>query len=136
MSYGQRKCSAATTAFRTNFPTGRVVDSAAAGVFGIFRVHHLFDVGGVSGKSLLARNRRRKLSLAVLFTGNFRDVSARVVWQTFILAGVAGVFAGLFCFVGAGRIPLHLLLLSRRVLQGVLGRPDRVRRRRAAQKIS
>ena len=29
--------------------------------------------------------------------------------------------------------PLHLLLLPRRVLQGVLGRPARLRRRRAAQ---
>lgn len=136
MSYGQRKCSAATAAFRTNFPPGRVVDSAAAGVFGIFRVHHLFDVGGVSGKSLLARNRRRELSLAVLLAGNFRNIPARVVWKAFILADVAGVFAGLFCFVGAGRISFHLLLLSRRVLQGILGRPDCVRRWRAAQKVS
>src|SRR5580704_17542298 len=102
MSYGQRKCSAATTAFRTNFPPGRVVDSAAAGFFRIFRVHRLFDVGGVSWKSLLARNRRRELSLTVLFAGNFWNVPARVVWQTDFLADVAGVFAGLFCFVGAG----------------------------------
>src|SRR5277367_1516847 len=79
MSYGQRKCSAATTAFRTNFPSRRVVDSAAAGVFGIFHVHRLLDVGGVSGKSLLARNRRRELSLAVLFAGNFWNISARMV---------------------------------------------------------
>jgi len=136
MSYGQHKCSAATAAFRTNFPPGRVVDPAAAGFFGIFRVYHLFDVGGVSGKSLLARNRRRELSLAVLFAGNFRDVPARMVWQTEFLSNVAGVFTGLFCFVGAGRISFHLLLLSRRVLQRILGRPDRVRRRRAAQKIS
>src|SRR5277367_2127786 len=92
MSYGQCKCSAATAAFRTNFSPGRMVDSAGAGVFGIFHFHRLFDVGGVSGKSLLARNWRRGLSLAVLFAGNFWNVAARVVWQTFILADVAGVF--------------------------------------------
>ena len=32
-----------------------------------------------------------------------------------------------------GSVPLHLLLLSRRLLQGVLGRPAGLRRRRAAQ---
>ena len=38
--------------------------------------------------------------------------------------------------LGAGRIPVHLLLLSRRLLQGVLGRSARMRRRRAAQEVS
>ena len=53
-----------------------------------------------------------------------------------VVAGLHSVFAGVFDFVGAGRISFHLLLLSRRVLQGVLGRPDQLRRRRAAQNIS
>ena len=34
-----------------------------------------------------------------------------------------------------GGLPLHLLLLPRRLLQGVLGRPARLRRRRAAQEL-
>ena len=42
----------------------------------------------------------------------------------------------LLILLGAGRLPLHLLLLPRRLLQGVLGRPAVVRRRRAAQDVS
>ena len=48
----------------------------------------------------------------------------------------AAVLAGVSDSVGAGRLPVHLLLLSRRLLQGVLGRPDQLRRRRAAQDVS
>ena len=45
------------------------------------------------------------------------------------------IFASLPDFVGAGRFPVHLLLLPRRLLQGVLGRPDQLRRRRTAQNV-
>ncbi len=47
----------------------------------------------------------------------------------------AALLAGAADPLGAGRLPLHLLLLSRRVLQGVLGRSARLRRRRAAQEV-
>ncbi len=53
-----------------------------------------------------------------------------------LVAGVAAFLAGLSGFVGAGGFPLHLLLLSRRVLQGILGRSAELRRRRAAQGLS
>ena len=49
---------------------------------------------------------------------------------------VAAVLAGAADPLGAGRIPLHLLLLPRRVLQGLLGRSAVVHRRRAAQVVS
>ena len=39
------------------------------------------------------------------------------------MAGVPAVLGGDADPVGARRVPLHLLLLSRRVLQSVLGRP-------------
>ena len=39
-----------------------------------------------------------------------------------MVAGVSAVFGGDADPVGSGRIPLHLLLLSRRVLQSLLGR--------------
>ena len=38
--------------------------------------------------------------------------------------------------LGAGGLSVHLLLLPRRLLQGVLGRPAGLRRRRAAQGFS
>jgi hypothetical protein len=79
------------------------VDTTTLGFSRIFRVHHLLDLGGVSGKQLLVRGQWRELSLPVLFAGNFWNVAARMVWQTNLVADVADFFAGLFCLVGAGR---------------------------------
>ncbi len=50
-------------------------------------------------------------------------------WPPFCL------FGGRADSLGAGRLPLHLLLLPRRLLQGVLGRSARMRGRRAAQEV-
>ena len=46
-----------------------------------------------------------------------------------VVARLAAVLPGHSDPLGPGRIPLHLLLLSRRILQGVLGRSTRLRRR-------
>ena len=48
-------------------------------------------------------------------------------------SGVAAVFAGAADPAVPRSLPLHLLLLSRRLLQVVLGRPAGLRRRRAAR---
>ena len=48
---------------------------------------------------------------------------------------VAAVFAGAADPLGAGAVPADLLLLSRRLLQGVLGRPARLRGGRAAEEL-
>lgn len=133
--YGSFK-SARTTSFWSDDPFRHLVVATAPRFPRFLHVHRLFNVGGVSGKSLLARSGRRELSLAILFAGNFWDFSTRVVWQTFILSDVADFFTGFFCIMGAGRISFHLLLLSRRLLQRILGRPNCLRRRRAAQKVS
>ncbi len=58
------------------------------------------------------------------------DHSSLTWWPSFLR-----VFAGGADPVGTGGLPAHLLLLPRRVLQGVLGRPARMRRRRAAKEI-
>ena len=50
-----------------------------------------------------------------------------------MVAGRAAILGGDADPLGAGRFPLHLLLLPRRLLQGVLGGSAVVRRRRAAQ---
>ncbi len=41
----------------------------------------LFDLGGISGGSLLARSERCGLSFAVLFTRDFRQLAARDFWS-------------------------------------------------------
>ena len=49
---------------------------------------------------------------------------------------VAALVARAVNSLGAGGFSFHLLLLSRRVLQSVLGRPARVCRRRATSRLS
>ena len=56
--------------------------------------------------------------------------------QPGVVAGRAAVFGGAADPLGARRLPLHLLLLPRRLLQGVLGRSAVVHGRRAAQEVS
>ena len=55
--------------------------------------------------------------------------------QASVVARGVAVFRGTADPMGAGRLSLHLLLLPRRLLQGVLGRPSFLRRRRAAQEL-
>src|ERR1051326_8231630 len=53
-----------------------------------------------------------------------------------MVARLAVVFAGTAHSLGAGWTAPHLLLLSRRLLQSILGRSAGLRRRRAAQDLS
>ena len=53
-----------------------------------------------------------------------------------VVARLAAVLAGAADPAVSRPLPLHLLLLPRRLLQGVLGRPAGVRRRRAAQRAT
>src|SRR6266568_1273255 len=53
-----------------------------------------------------------------------------------MVARRAALFRGAADPLGAGRLPLHLLLLSRRLLQGVLGGSTGMHDRRAAQVVS
>src|SRR5215204_3664677 len=109
-----------------------MVAAFAADLFRLGRVCRLFDVGGVSRRALCFR----ELSFAVLFTRNFRRDAARDVRrQTGVDSGMGSLLARAFDFMGARRIPIYLLLLSRRVLQGVLGRPAGVRGRRTAERL-
>ena len=79
----------------------------------------------------------RPLSFAVLFAGNFWRFAAQLFgpkpgwWPAWLPFSPA-----LLVLWAPGRFSAHLLLLSRRLLQSVLGRSARLRRRRAAQGIS
>ena len=111
----------------------RLVGPAAAHVPRTVRVRRLLDVGRFSGQSL----RVRAVPVAVLLAAALRRGASRVVrTEARLVARRPAVFARAADPVGARRLPLHLLLLPRRVLQGVLGRSAVVHGRRAAQVVS
>src|SRR5262249_24572823 len=85
---------------------------------GLFRrLHH---VGGAAGHAL----RLRQLPLAVLLSASLWRRSARLVRpQAGLVAGLADLHPGPAHSLGARRVPTHLLLLPRRLLQRLLGRP-------------
>src|SRR5207248_1573524 len=110
-----------------------LVASAPSRLSRIVDFHCVFNLGGVSGRSLLFR----QLCFSVLLAGAFWIFSAQLVRsETKLVAGLVNFFAGASNSLGAGRIPVDLLLLSRRVLQSILGGPARVHGGRAAQNIS
>src|SRR5437667_1455678 len=77
-------------AIRRNGAAGLLVDSAARRVPRTVDLHLLLDVGGVPGRSLQLRT----VSLALLFSGNIRKLTAQLVWsETGVLARVAPVLA-------------------------------------------
>src|SRR6266481_6627705 len=111
---------------------GRLVDPAAAGFHRIIDFHRLLHLGGVSGKRLFLR----QLRFTVLFAGTVRRFAAQLVWaETRLVAAVASIFAGAFYSLGTRWLPAHLLLLSWRLLQSVLGRSAGMHCRRATQKL-
>src|ERR1700756_6020249 len=89
----------------------------------------LLDLGSIPREPLLVGSKRGQLPVSVLFAGavwefaacDFRAEAGLVACLAFVFAGSPGA-------LGAGRIPAHLLLLSGRVLQSVLGRSASVRR--------
>ena len=99
---------------------------------GLSTLHRLRDVGGVPGQPLHVR----PVPLAVLFAGAVRRLAAQLVraeagwWPAWLPFSPA-----LLILPIPGSVPLHLLLLPRRLLQGVLGRSAVLRRRRAAQEL-
>src|SRR5258706_8395524 len=79
----------------------------------------------------------RAVSVSILLARVAGRLPARVVrTQAGMVAGVAAVFACSVDTLGAGIVPAHLLLLPRRLLQGVLGGPGVLHRQRAAQVLS
>src|SRR4030095_8171105 len=81
-------------------------------------IRHLLHLGRISGPALHGR----PVSFTVLFAGAVWFFAARLVWTE---AGAGARVGDLFARgpdpLGPGWIPVHLLLLSRRLLQGVLG---------------
>src|SRR5690242_8533509 len=91
-----------------------------------WRLRRLRDVGRVPECSL----HLRAVSLAVLFAGDLRRSKDGMVWRkTGMVAWPSSVLAGVDHSAVSGTVPVHVLLLSRGVLQGVLGGSAELRRR-------
>src|SRR5262245_41539095 len=77
------------------------------------------NLGRVSERQL----REWSLPVSVLFTGDLGRLTARDLrTKARVVAGMAAVFTGIADPSISRTVPVHLLLLPRRVLQGVLGR--------------
>src|SRR5437762_10577393 len=98
---------------------GSLLDPTALGLSRIVDFYCLFDVGCVSGCTLFLR----QLHFTVLFAGDFWRVAAQLVWyQAIMVAELASIFTSVVGALGPRRLSAHLLLLSRCLLQVVLGR--------------
>src|SRR5687767_9752006 len=116
--YGARRCCYQTRLVWPNHAQGCMVAATNFGVSRVIGVCRLLDVGRFPGQELHVG----AVSFAVLFTGAFRVVTARVVWaEAGSVAELAAIFARVVDSLGTGRFSAHVLLLSRRVLQIVLG---------------
>ena len=118
---------------RRNDARRYLVVATAARLYRISDVYRLFHVGGVSGYELF----RWQLRLAFLFAGNVWRFATQLVWtQARVVARLAHFLSCTVGSLGTRRISCHVLLLSRRILQSILGGPARVHGGRTAQKVS
>src|SRR5688572_12392957 len=109
-----------------------MVVAAAADFSGAWHLHCLFHLGGVAGRTLPVR----PVPLAVLRARVARRSGTCLVRrETVLVPSLASLLRGYADPVGSRRLSLHVLLLSRRLLQGVLGRSTRLHGGRAAKKL-
>src|SRR6185437_3300173 len=89
------------------------------------RIRRLRDLGGIPERSL----HLRAVPLALLFAGAVgRSADGVVRRQAGMVARAAALFTGPDHPALSRPVPRHLLLLSRRLLQGILGRSAELRR--------
>ena len=101
-----------------------MVDPAVVCLSRAGNVPGLFNLGGFPGEPLLAGSKWGELPFPVLLAGTVWGFAARDFRaEAGLVAGLAFVFASSLSALGASRVPAHLLLLPRRILQGVLGGP-------------
>src|SRR6266481_143159 len=99
-----------------------MVDAAVIRVPRPFNFHCLFYLGRISRNALLARSKRCRLSLTVLFARNIRRLAPRDFrGETSLVALLASIFAGSTGSMGPGGLSADVLLLSGSLLQSVLG---------------
>src|SRR5688572_4443720 len=124
---------APSTARLSRHPSpGRVVGTAGDRPRCSYRFPYLRDVGGVPERQL----QLRPIPVAILLAGDLRRSGPCVVRSAAgLVAGLAPVLARPDHPPLPGALSVHLLLLPRRLLQGLLGRPSGMYRRRASQNV-
>ena len=96
-----------------------MVGSAPRGISGPLHLRRLLNMGRLPGRPLHLRT----VSLAFLFTGNFRQLTAQLVRTAAgLVARASAVFTGAAHSANPRSLPRDVLLLSRRVLQSLLER--------------
>ena len=122
--------SRAATALWPDRPPRRLVGAAGGDLHHPRELRRLRHLGRVPERVLPLG----PVPVALLLARTVRRLAARVVRaQARLVAGAAAVQPGAAHPPLSRALPLYLLLLPRRVLQGVLGRPAQLRRGRAAQ---
>src|SRR5260370_22265906 len=100
-----------------------MVGAAAIRISGTFFFPCVLNLGCISGNSLLAQSKWRKLSFAVLFAGTVRQLTACNFWTEARLVAIVGIIlTRAFGSVGAGGVSAHLVLLPPCLLLSVLVR--------------
>src|SRR5439155_17681845 len=128
----ERNDCAATPIVWRNHARRRLVDATVTGLCRLIDFYRLFHMGGVSGTKLFFR----QLHLALLFARNTRRLPPQLVWtKTYVVPALANLLSRVVGSLGAGWISGDLLLLSRRLLQGILGGSAGMHGRRAEKKL-
>src|SRR6266478_2010288 len=128
----ERRDSVTTPFIWRNDARRHLVVATAARLSWIIGLYRLFHLGGVSGQELLCW----QLHLAILFARTFRRFATQLVWtETWLVAVLAHLLSRAVSSLGTRRISPDVLLLSRRILQGVLGRSASVHSGRTSQKL-
>src|SRR5579872_5618180 len=123
------RCRSATPAHHA---AGRLVGTADGRGHRAGIVHRVRHVGRLSERPLYIR----PVSLAVLFAGDLRQFAARDLRsEAWMVAGLASVLARTHHPALSRTLPRDVLLLSRRVLQGDVGRSAVVHRARTAPQL-
>src|SRR6185503_18400013 len=125
-SHGTCQASAGATAVRRNHAARRVVGAATRRLRHPLIIRRLRHLGCVAGRSL----HLRAVPVALLLAGAVRQLTACLVrTQARVVAALAGVLPRPPDLAVPGTVQADLLLLPRRLLQGVLGRSAGLRRR-------
>ena|SRR5688572_10914360 len=115
-----------------NLAQRRLVGPTDGGFYRAFHLHRVFHVGRIAGNELHVGS----VSFPVLFARNLWIFAARAAGaKARLVAGMAAIFASVVDSLGARNVPVDVLLLSRGLLQSVLGGPAVVHCQRAAKVV-